>query len=250
MAFEANEFGRDIAVPGLVIPNQPYQNVSGIMADNSTKCGGFAAYGVKGDDRKIYATCPASVDGVARVLEVTLTIGTAAAGTVKVKKNGVVVASATSTAESTVATIIDDLVASWNEGDTDLYTPTDGTTKLTVTAKAAGAARNADEFTMEYSARVGFSGEIAQTTAGVTAKESGYFVGVVQHEVTKDAFPQGTMANVLIAGQIMVKVADDVQSGATGYVNDGEWSNTGTQVSNTKYLTSAKAGGFAVLQVK
>lgn len=248
MAFSANEFGRDIAVPGLVIPNQPYQNITGVMADSSTKVGGFAVYGVKGDDRKIYATKPSSVNGVARVLEVTPVLGTAAAGTVKVKKNGTVVASATTTSESTVAAVIDALVASWNE---DLYTPTDGTTKLTVTAKAQTADRNVDVFEMEYSADVGFSGAIAQTTAGVTAKEAGYFIGVVQYEVTKDAFPQGTLANVIIDGQVMVQVASDVQSGAGAYVDgNGDWAASGTSISGAKYLTSAKNGGFAVLQIK
>lgn len=247
MAFSANEFGRDIAVPGLVIHNQPYQNLSGVMADGSTKCGGFAAYAVKGDDGKIYATKPSSVNGVARVLEVTPVLGTAAAGTVKVKKNGTVVATATTTSESTVASVIDALVASWNE---DLYTPTDGTTKLTVTAKAQTALRNSDVFEMVYSADVGFSGDIAQTTAGVTAKEGGYFLGVVQYEKTKDSFPQGATANVIIDGLVMVKVAADVQSGANAYVDgNGDWAASGTQVTGAKYLSSAKNGGFAVLKI-
>lgn len=247
MAFTANEFGRSLAAPGLVVPNNPYTTLSGCMADDSSLEGGFPLFRIPGDDVRVYATKPSEVSGVARVLEVTPVLGTAAAGTVKVKKNGVVVASATTTSESTVATVIDALVASWDE---DLYTPTDGTTKLTVTAKAQTADRNADVFEMEYSDGVGFSGNIAQTTAGVTAKAGGAFLGVAERIATRDEYPAGTPVTVITKGQTYVLVAADVTSGSSAYVtSEGGWGTSGTQVSNGKYITSAAAGGFAILEL-
>lgn len=62
MAFEAQDFNRSIAAPGLVFPDQPYSTVSRCMAEASESEGGFPVYATKGEDVKAYITKP-STDG-------------------------------------------------------------------------------------------------------------------------------------------------------------------------------------------
>lgn len=251
MAFNNNQFGRDIAAPGLVFPDTPYDCESGCMADSSTLEGGFALYRIPGEDVPCYATKPASVSQVKRVLELTPVIAVAGVGTVKIRCNGVVIASASTTAETTVATLIDGLVSGLAASAG--YVFDDGTTKLTITAKEYGAQANSDVFAVEYSADSGFSGSITQTTAGVTAKEGGYFRGVAQRIVTRDEYPAGTPVSIITKGKVWVLVSDDVQSGKSAYTCTAGWGNSSStgaeQVSNGKYVTSAPAGGFAVLEL-
>lgn len=58
MAFNANEYGRSVAAPGLVFPDQPYQTVSRCMAEESKSEGGFPVFAKKGEDVKAYAEKP------------------------------------------------------------------------------------------------------------------------------------------------------------------------------------------------
>lgn len=60
MAFEANEYGRSIAAPGLVLPDQPYTSVSRVAAEAFETEGGFPVFAKKGEDAKGYAASPAS----------------------------------------------------------------------------------------------------------------------------------------------------------------------------------------------
>lgn len=68
MAFEANEFGRSVAAPGLVFADQPYTNESHVMgkvtvsgteygADVSAE-GGFAVFAKPGEDVKVFSVAP------------------------------------------------------------------------------------------------------------------------------------------------------------------------------------------------
>lgn len=60
MSFEANEYGRSVAAPGLIFPDQPTSTVSRCMAEEKKKEGGFAVFAKKGEDVKAYATKPVS----------------------------------------------------------------------------------------------------------------------------------------------------------------------------------------------
>lgn len=58
MAFEADEYGRSVAAPGLVFPDQPYSTESRCMADTTESEGGFPVFAKKGDDVKAYVEKP------------------------------------------------------------------------------------------------------------------------------------------------------------------------------------------------
>lgn len=140
MAFEADEFGRSIAAPGLVFADQPYTCESHVMAEEADLEGGFPVFGKVGEDVKAYAASPA---------------------------------------------------------------------------------------------------------------ENGYFLGIAQRIVTRDSYPVGTPVSVVTAGRIWVKVAADVSSGNKAYItSEGKWGATGTAINNATYKTSAKANGYAVVEIK
>lgn len=58
MAFEANEYGRSVAAPGLIFPDQPTATESRCMADDADSEGGFPVFAKKGEDVKAYASKP------------------------------------------------------------------------------------------------------------------------------------------------------------------------------------------------
>ena len=58
MAFEANEYGRSVAAPGLIFPDQPTATESRCMAENADSEGGFPVFAKKGEDVKAYASKP------------------------------------------------------------------------------------------------------------------------------------------------------------------------------------------------
>lgn len=60
MSFEANEYGRSVAAPGLVINDQPYSTVSRCMAEANATEGGFPVFAKKGEDVKAYVEKPAT----------------------------------------------------------------------------------------------------------------------------------------------------------------------------------------------
>ena len=60
MAFAANEYGRSVAAPGLVFPDQPYSTVSRCMAEATESEGGFPVFAKKGEDVKGYTEKPES----------------------------------------------------------------------------------------------------------------------------------------------------------------------------------------------
>lgn len=60
MSFEANEYGRSVAAPGLVFPDQPYSTVSRCMAGAKLIEGGSPVFAKKGEDVKAFAEKPVS----------------------------------------------------------------------------------------------------------------------------------------------------------------------------------------------
>lgn len=58
MAFTAEDYGRSVAAPGLIFPDQPYQTVSRCMAEGTESEGGFPVFAKKGEDVKAYVEKP------------------------------------------------------------------------------------------------------------------------------------------------------------------------------------------------
>ena len=151
MAFETTPFGA-IAAPGLAFPFVTHSIETGILQEDKDSEGGFALWakkGVAGEAGKVYVNQPAGSEAVARVLELEPVMTTASTGTVSVKVDGETVATANVTSESTVASLLTALASAW-DSESD-YSAEASETKLTITAKTAGAEANADVFSTEYS---------------------------------------------------------------------------------------------------
>lgn len=58
MAFTAEDYGRSVAAPGLIFPDQPYSTVSRCMAEGTESEGGFPVFAKKGEDVKAYVEKP------------------------------------------------------------------------------------------------------------------------------------------------------------------------------------------------
>lgn len=249
MAFSANQFGRSIAAPGLIVPNQPSVIDSGVMQEDKNVEGGFPLFGKFGSGAGCWLEKSTAADAVARVVAVTPTIGTAASGTVTLKKNGVSVATATTTSESTVATLVAALAASFSSTG---YVAANGTTKLNVTASTAGNTSNDDVFTVDAGTS-GFTFAVADTTAGSDAVAGGYFKGIAQRTTCMDGFVAGEDVNVVRKGQIWVTVSGEVLDGKPAYLgSDYAWTadSEGTlAVAGATFKTSASDGGLAVVEL-
>ena len=236
MAFETTPFGA-IAAPGLAFPFVTHSIETGILQEDKDSEGGFALWakkGVAGEAGKVYVNQPAGSEAVARVLELEPVMTTASTGTVSVKVDGETVATASVTSESTVATLLTALASAWNsESD---YTAEASETKLTITAKTAGAEANADVFSAEYSEDCGFGGDVNQVTAGASAEAAGVFIGIAQRTMFNDSYKAGMTVNVLKKGRIWVRVLGEVVSGDAAIVG-------GT------FKSDAADGGLAELEI-
>lgn len=266
MAFEANEYGRSVAAPGLIFSDQPTATESRCMADDADSEGGFPVFAKKGEDVKAYATKPEAVEHVKRVVEVTPALKSGETGAVGSKTVTVTIGaktfSATTTSAETIASIIDDLVAAINNASTgsESFVAVDGTTKITLTAKDYGSSYNdimiiagSTDGNVEFDESTG----VKQTAAGVDAKEGGYFLGIAQRIVTRDEYPAGTPVTVVTTGHIWVKAGGDVLSGDGLAIDaNGKWvavdseDQTQTAVQGGKFLTSASEGAYAVVALK
>ena len=264
MSFEAQDYGRSVAAPGLIEPDQPYSTISRCITANKESEGGFPIFAIKGEDDTAYPTKPAAVEQVKRVVEITPTIKQGETGAVGSKKVTVHIGTETfeitTTASDGVADVVDDLVAAINDASTGsaLFVAADGTTKLTLTAKEYGSAANSIAITAESldaNIVIGDSA-VVQTTAGVDGKEAGYFLGIAQRIVTRDEYMKGNAVTVVTTGVIWVKVAGDVKSGETvgvtadnGFVKYDSTPGTQTEL-NAKFITSAAEGGYAKVMLK
>lgn len=254
MAFEAQEFGRSVAAPGLVFPDQPYKVLSKVMKESVESEGGFPIFAVKGDDNGAYATKPTASEGVKRTLTVTIG-GTVATGdkfsvTIGTSKYETTVGSTeTATAAATA------LATAITDGNFDA-TASNGV--ITLEAKQKGASYNDIVVTADKESTSGTITVQAteSQTPGADVAEDGIFVGIAQRIVTRDEYPAGTAVSVVTEGHIWVKAGGDVKSGDGVALNaDGEWvaadGEDATQTAvNGSFLTSASSGAYAVVELK
>ena len=246
MAYQINDYGATEKAAGLLIPNIPNTIVSFILQEDVDSEGGFPVYGYKGQDKKCYKTHAAANVAVAAVWNITPTLGTAAAGTIKVVRNGVEVATISTTDQSTVKSVVEALK---NELGTDaLYTVTEDDLKLIATAKVAGANRNDDVWEID----VGTSGFTFATPTLATQGEDtvigSVLLGFVKRESCKDSFKAGDVVNVVMKGGMQLKAGEAIDSFSALYVETTGNTVVDTSGSNVNAnaisLTSAANGGL------
>ena len=246
MAFETTPFGA-IAAPGLAFPFVTHSIETGILQEDKDSEGGFALWakkGVPGEAGKVYVNQPAGSEAEARVLELEPVMTTASTGTVSVKIDGETVATASVTSESTVASLLTALASAW-DSESD-YSAEASETKLTITAKTAGAEANADVFSAEYSEDCGFGGDVNQVTAGASAESAGVFIGIAQRTMFNDSYKAGMTVNVLKKGRIWVRVLGEVVSGDAAFTAT---STDGTAIVGGTFKSDAADGGLAELEI-
>lgn len=247
MAYQINDYGATEKAAGLLIPNIPNTIASFILQEDVDLEGGFPVYARKGLDKKCYKTYVSPVQAVATVFVLTPTLGTAAAGTIKVKRNNVEVASVTTTSSSTVKDVCDAITLAM--ASDALYSVSDNDVKITCTAKTAGANRNADVWTIDVGeSGFTFAAVTAPSTLGVDAVVGSVLLGFVKRESCKDTFKAGDIVNVVMKGGIQLKAGEAIDSFSSLYVATA--SNTVVQTSGTNVsanaisLTSAAKGGL------
>lgn len=245
MAYQVNDYGATEKAAGLLIPNIPNTIVSFILQEDVDLEGGFPVYGYKGQDKKCYKTYVAPNAAVAAVWNITPTLGTAAVGTIKVTRNGVEVATISTTDQSTVKTVVEALVTAF--GTDALYTLTEDDTKLIATAKVAGANRNNDV----WGINAGTSGFTFASTLATTGKDAvvgSVLLGFVKRESCKDSFKAGDVVNVVMKGGMQLKAGEAIDSFSALYVETTGNTVVDTAGSNVNAnaisLTSAANGGL------
>lgn len=248
MSYQNNDFGASEKAEGLLIPNIPNTIVSFILQDDVDSEGGFPVYGYKGQDKKCYKTHVAANQAEATVWNITPTVavGEAATGTIKVTRNGVVVAEITTTDQSNVKEVVEALKAKL-ESDA-LYTVTEDDLKLIATAKVAGANRNDDVWEIDPG-ESGFT--FAEPTLATTGKDTvigSVLLGFVKRESYKDSFKAGDVVNVVMKGGMQLKAGEDIDSFSALYVETVGNKVVDTSDSNVNAnaisLTSAANGGL------
>ena len=239
----------DLGFPGMVTDGTAVEVDTRLAVEEIAF--GAPVFVAKGLDDLGYAVSPAAADAVARIVDVTPTIGTAASGTVTLSI-GAKTFTATTTSGSTVATVIDSLVAAVNADATAGFTAVDGTTKLTLTAAVAGVNTTTIAVTPGTS---GFTFVVAQTTAGSAAIVAYELFGVAratQKELGKYSVTDAV--NVLRSGPILVLVGKAVQSGTLAYwdATNKYWTDSasGTTASSWKFRSTTTAAGIASLEAK
>lgn len=246
MAYQNNDFGASEKAEGLLIPNIPNTIVSFILQEDVDSEGGFPVYGYKGQDKKCYKTHAAANQAEAAVWNLTPSVGTAAVGTIKVVRNGVVVAEITTTIGSDVKVVVEALKAEL--GSDALYTVTEDDEKLIATAKVAGANRNKDKWEID----VGTSGftfaEPTLATPGEDTVIGSVLLGFVKRESCKDSFKAGDVVNVVMKGGMQLKAGEAIDSYSALYVETAGNTVVDTAGSNVDAnaisLTSAANGGL------
>lgn len=246
MAYQVNDYGATEKAAGLLIPNIPNTIVSFILQDDVDLEGGFPVYGYKGQDKKCYKTHVASNVAVAAVWNITPSVSTAATGTIKVTRNGVEVATISTTDQSTVQSVVEALKTEL-ESDA-LYTVTEDDLKLIATAKVAGANRNDDVWEIDPG-ESGFT--FAEPTLATTGEDTvigSVLLGFVKRESCKDSFKAGDVVNVVMKGGMQLKAGEAIDSYSALYVETAGNTVVGTSQSNVNAnaisLTSAANGGL------
>ena len=245
MAYQVNDYGATEKAAGLLIPNIPNTIVSSVLQEDVDLEGGFPVYGYKGQDKKCYKTYAAPNVAVAAVWNLTPTLGTAATGTIKVVRNDVEVAEISTTAASTVKTVVEALVTAF--GTDALYTLTEDDAKLIATAKVAGADRNKDKWEI-YVGTSGFTFASTLATPGEDTVIGSVLLGFVKRESCKDSFKVGDVVNVVMKGGMQLKAGEAIDSYSALYVETAGNTVVDTAGSNVNAnaisLTSAANGGL------
>lgn len=248
MAYQINDYGATEKAAGLLIPNIPNTIASFVLQEDVDLEGGFPVYGRKGQDKKCYKTYVAPNVAEAAVWNITPTValGEAATGTIKITRNGVEVATISTTTGSDVKGVVEALKA---ELETDaLYTVTENDIKLIATAKVAGANRNDDKWEIDPG-ESGFT--FAEPTLATTGEDTvigSVLLGFVKRESCKDSFKAGDVVNVVMKGGMQLKAGEAIDSYSALYVETASnkvVDTVGSNVSaNAISLTSAANGGL------
>lgn len=245
MAYQINDYGATERAAGLLIPNIPNTIASFILQEDVDLEGGFPVFGYKGQDKKCYKTYVAPNQAVASVWNITPTLVDAATGTIKVVRNDVEVAEISTTAASTVKSVVEALLTAF--GTDALYTITEDDTKLIATAKVAGAIRNDDVWEI-YPGTSGFTFESKLVTDGEDSVIGSILLGFVKRESCKDTFKAGDIVNVVMKGGIQLKAGEAIDSFSPLYVETAGNTVVKTSGSNVNAnaisLTSAAQGGL------
>ena len=245
MAYQINDYGATEKAAGLLIPNIPNTIASFILQEDVDLEGGFPVFGYKGQDKKCYKTYVAPNQAVAAVWNITPTLVAAATGTIKVVRNDVEVAEISTTAESTVKTVVEALVTAF--GTDALYTLTEDDSKLIATAKVAGADRNDDVWEVDVG-ESGFTFASTLATPGEDTVIGSVLLGFVKRESCKDSFKAGDVVNVVMKGGMQLKAGEAIDSYSALYVETAGNTVVDTAGSNVNAnaisLTSAANGGL------
>lgn len=251
----AIDYGYEKGAKGALFSNF-YDADSALMMQDPNSEGGFCVFGRAGEEGTGYTANASAADAVARVVEITPTIAAAAAGGKVSVTIGDKTFEATSTAAtSTVATIIDDLVSAINNATTGspLFGATDGTTKLTLTAKTAGAAANAVSITAASTdTGVVVASPTTNKTDGADAVTAGFFKGIAIRNAFSAVKHEGNEVAVCRKGKIWVQVSGSVSVGETAYFTAaGVISSSSTNgTAFGKFVTNSTANdGLAVVEL-
>lgn len=247
MAYLSNEFGASEKAAGLLIPNVPATIITSKLQEDVDLEGGFPVYARKGQDKKCYKTYVSPALAAAAVFELTPTLVAAAAGTIKITRNSVEVASVTTTSSSTVKTVCNAITSAM--ANDALYTVTDNNVKITCAAKLAGADRNADVWSIDVgNSGFTFAAVTAPSAQGADAVVGSVFLGFVKRDLTKDSYKAGDVVNVVIKGGIQLKADEDIPSFSKIFLGTASNTILATEGSNldakTQSLTSAVSGGL------
>lgn len=251
----AIDYGYEKGAPGALFSNFYDADTAHMVQDPNSE-GGFCVFGRQGEEGTGYTANASAADAVARVVEITPTIASAAAGGKVSVTIGDKTFEATSTdATSTVASIIDDLVSAINNASTGspLFGATDGTTKLTLTAKTAGAAANAVSITAASTdTGVVVASPTTNATNGADAVTAGFFKGIAIRNAFSAVRHDGEEVAVARKGKIWVQVSGSVAVGETAYFTAAgvisSSSSDGTAFG--KFVTnSTAANGIAVVEL-
>ena len=251
----AIDYGYEKGAKGALFSNF-YDADSALMMQDPNSEGGFCVFGRQGEEGTGYTANASAANAVARVVELTPTIAAAAAGGKVSVTIGDKTFEATSTAAtSTVATIIDDLVSAINNATTGspLFGATDGTTKLTLTAKTAGAAANAVSITAASTdTGVVVASPTTNKTDGADAVTAGFFKGIAIRNAFSAVKHEGNEVAICRKGKIWVQVSGSVSVGETAYFTAaGVISSSSTNgTAFGKFVTNSTANdGLAVVEL-
>lgn len=243
-----NEMTEPKGLPGLLFPFVPHSIETGNLQDSCNEMGGFPVYSVQGETGKVWASKPAEVSAVKRSLTVTIA-GTVAEGdkysiTLGTTKYEVTVGASPNNTATKAAEALVSAITDASTGDAN-FTASNSSGVVTLTAKEYGSAANQISVTADKTSTAGTITVQAagSQTNGVDGKAGGVFAGIASFttaEMLHTGYEAGDSVNVLKKGRVWVKVAGEVQSGQSAYIND----STGKITANSSSATAISGGVF------